>query len=150
MKRIFLYFSIFVIVVLLDQFTKRFMLESVGLNNSKPFIPNVMQFLVVQNSGGAFSIFNQYPVYFKIIGVINVFIFSYLTFCSVVKLSNFMKIGCSLVLGGTVGNLIDRFLLNGVIDFLDLQFINFAVFNLADVFIDLGVILILIEWIRKR
>ena len=149
-KALTIYFLLFVFIVFLDQLTKRIILIDVGLNNSKSFIPGLIQFSVVQNTGGAFSIFKQYPVYFKIIGIINMFVFSYLAFCPTVTFNNLIKIGCVCILGGTVGNLIDRFAGGAVIDFLDLQVFHFAVFNLADVFIDIGVGLILIGWLQKK
>ena len=146
-KKLLISFVVFILIVLLDQLTKRFMINDIGLNNSKPFIPGIMEFMVVQNTGGAFSIFKEYPIYFQIIGLVNVLIFSYLAFCPTKAFNTITKLGCVCILGGTVGNLIDRFLLSGVIDFLDLQLFNFAVFNLADVFIDIGVVLIIIGWI---
>ena len=142
-------FIILILIVILDQVSKYGLLTIIGLNNIKEFIPGIIQFTVVKNTGGAFSILSQYPIYFKIIGLVNVFIFSYLGLCPTVKFNKFIKTGCVFVLGGTIGNLIDRFIKGGVVDFLDFQFINFAVFNLADVFIDIGVILILIGWITK-
>lgn len=145
-KQLTIYFLIVCAIVLLDQFTKTFLLSHVGLNNKINFIPGILQFTVVKNTGGAFSIFKQYPEFFKIVGLVNTLIFLYLTFCPTVQVNNIIRLGFACVLGGTVGNLIDRFLKAGVIDFLDLQFINFAVFNMADVFIDLGVVLILIGW----
>lgn len=137
---------IFLLIIFLDQLSKKFMLSAIGIGNSKPFIPGIMQFTVVQNTGGAFSIFKEHPIYFKIIGLINVLIFSYLAFCPTVSFNMLTKLGCSCILGGTLGNLIDRFVSGAVTDFLNLQLFNFAVFNLADVFIDIGVGLILIDW----
>ena len=149
-KKLVLNFLIFFSIFIFDQLTKRILLFDIGLNNSKPFIPGLVQFTVVQNTGGAFSILRQYPIFFQLLGVINVLIFSYLAFCPVVALSDLIKTGCACVLGGTVGNLIDRFVHNGVIDFFDLQIFNFAVFNLADVFIDIGVVLIIIGWLFRK
>ena len=145
-KNLLVSFVSFLLIVFFDQLTKRFMLDEIGLNNSKPFIAGIIQFTVVQNTGGAFSIFKQYPIYFQIIGVINALIFSYLAFCPTRVFNYLIKLGCTCILAGTVGNLIDRFLVGGVIDFLDLQIFKFAVFNLADVFIDIGVVLILVGW----
>ena len=139
-------FFLFIIIVLLDQIIKRVLLSDIGLNNSKQFIPGIIQFTVVKNTGGAFSIFKQYPICFQIIGIINVLVFSYLAFCPTVSLNFLTKIGCTCVLGGTVGNLIDRCLKGAVIDFLDLQLFNFAIFNVADIFINIGVGLILLGW----
>ena len=149
-KSALLSFFILFLIVIFDQLTKRILLFDIGLNNSKPFIPGIVQFTVVQNTGGAFSILKQYPAFFQLLGLINVAIFSYLVFCPTVSLSNIIKIGCACILGGTVGNLIDRFVHNGVIDFFDLQIFNFAVFNLADIFIDIGVVLIIIGWFLAR
>lgn len=126
------------------------MLLDIGLNNTSSLIAGFVQFTVVRNTGGAFSIFAQYPCLFKIIGIVNVVIFSYLTFCPSVTFNNIIKIGCTLVLGGTGGNLIDRFLQGGVIDFIDLQIFNFAIFNLADVFINAGIVLVLVGWYLSK
>ena len=149
-KKLLLNFFIFFSIIIFDQLTKKMLLFDIGLNNSKPFIPGFMQFTVVQNTGGAFSILKQYPILFQLLGIINVLIFSYLAFCPLMALSDIVKTGCACILGGTAGNLIDRIIHNGVIDFFDLQLFNFAVFNLADVFIDIGVVLILIDWITSR
>ena len=149
-KKLLINFFIFFSIVIFDQLTKKMLLFDIGLNNSKPFIPGLVQFTVVQNTGGAFSILKQYPIFFQILGAINVLIFSYLAFCPVVMLDNRIKTGCACILGGTTGNLIDRFVHNGVIDFFDLQIFNFAVFNLADVFIDIGVVLIIIGWFLTK
>ena len=145
-KQLTIYFLIVCVIVLLDQITKIMLLSNVGLNNKINFIPGFLQFSVVKNTGGAFSILKQYPAFFKLVGVVNILIFLYLTFCPTIKVNNIIRSGFACVLGGTIGNLIDRFFKAGVIDFLDLQFINFAVFNIADAFIDIGVVLILIGW----
>lgn len=137
-------------VVALDQITKYFVLKEIGLGNAKPFIPGLFYFTVVKNTGGAFSILNEYPICFKIIGLINMFIFSYLAFCPTVSFGNLIRLGSACILGGTLGNLIDRFLRDGVVDFLDLELFKFAIFNLADVFIDIGVILILFGWYLSK
>ncbi len=149
-KKALLNFFIFFSIVILDQLTKKYLLFDIGLNNSKPFIPGLIQFTVVQNTGGAFSILKQYPFIFQLLGILNVFIFSYLVFCPVVFLNDVVRMGCVLVLGGTAGNLIDRLVHEGVVDFLDFQIINFAVFNFADVFIDIGVALIVIGWVLSN
>ena len=145
-KQLHIYFSVFISVVLFDQIPKRTLIHEIGVKNTKEFVPGIINFSSVKNTGGAFSIFKEYPVCFMIIGIINVFIFLYLTFCPTVPFNTITKAGCACILGGTLGNLIDRLLAGGVIDFLDLQLFNFAVFNLADVFIDIGVALILIGW----
>ncbi len=113
-------FFIFFLIIIFDQLTKKMLLFDIGLNNSKPFIPGIVKFTMVQNTGGAFSILKQYPLFFQLLGVVNILIFSYLAFCPKVTLNNLIKVGCACILGGTAGNLIDRFVHNGVIDFFDL------------------------------
>ena len=126
------------------------MVTKVGINNSISFIPGIINLTVVQNTGGAFSILKEYPVLFKVISVINFLVFLYLLFCPTVNFNTITKIGCACILGSTLGNLIDRFSTNGVIDFIDIQLFHFAIFNLADVFINIGVGLILIGWLRTE
>ena len=141
---------IIILVILLDQCTKLFVLNHVGLGNSAPLFPEIAKLTVVQNTGGAFSILKNYPIFFKLIGLINLLVFSYIVFCPTVKVNDLIKTGGALIFGGTVGNLADRFLRGGVIDFIDLQLFQFAVFNLADVCVDIGVALILIGVFSKR
>jgi signal peptidase II len=59
------------------------------------------------------------------------------------------QLGYGLILGGASGNGIDRFVLGYVVDFLDFRLINFAVFNLADAFINIGIFCLLIATIHK-
>ncbi|RMF28038.1 MAG: signal peptidase II, partial [Cyanobacteria bacterium J083] len=53
------------------------------------------------------------------------------------------QIGCGFILAGALGNGVDRFLFGYVVDFLDFRLINFAIFNLADVFINIGILCLL-------
>ncbi len=145
-KQVVFYLSLIALIVFMDQYTKNLLLSEIGLNNSKEFISDIMKFTVVKNTGGAFSIFKQYPDFFKIIGILNTIIFSYLTFSMKIKFNKLIKSGFACIVGGTIGNLIDRFIKGGVVDFFDLEVINFAIFNLADVFIDIGVGLVIIGW----
>ena len=71
-------------------------------------------------------------------------------FCRKVK-ENINKIALSLVIGGSIGNLIDRIVRGAVVDFLDFKIFgyNYPIFNLADTFIVLGVFLLLISMFRK-
>ncbi|MGL5196867.1 MAG: signal peptidase II, partial [Chroococcales cyanobacterium] len=64
------------------------------------------------------------------------------------RMNRWEEVGFGLILGGAVGNGIDRFLLGEVIDFLDFRLINFPVFNIADVSINIGIICLLIVMLR--
>ena len=137
------------LIVFLDQLTKMSLLSKIGLGNTESFLPGIVQFTLVQNTGGAFSVLTEYPIVFKVIGVINIFVFSFFTFYPAKFLNNAIRFGSVFVLGGTIGNLIDRFLHNGVIDFIDLQLFDFAIFNVADIAINIGVAFVLYGFFCK-
>ena len=65
------------------------------------------------------------------------------------ELNHWDQLGYGLILGGAMGNGIDRFVLGYVVDFLDFRLINFAVFNLADSFISIGIVCLLIASFQK-
>jgi signal peptidase II len=65
------------------------------------------------------------------------------------SLSIWEQLGYGLILGGAIGNGIDRFILGYVVDFLDLRLFNFPVFNLADSFISIGIVCLLIGSPKK-
>ena len=149
-KNGFLQGVLLLVLVLIDQISKYYVLTKIGLGNNLVICKDFLRIYVVQNTGGAFSLFDQFPVFFKVFGIFNVLIFLYLVFNQSLKLNNFVRVGCTFILSGTFGNLIDRFYRNGVVDFIDLMFVNFAVFNIADIFIDMGVVLIIIGWFVQR
>lgn len=100
----------------------------------------------VQNTGVAFGLFNGFNWVFILIDLVFIFILVYLLFFK----NGFFefRIGLGLILAGAIGNLIDRVVYGFVIDFIDLKY--WYVFNLADVFIVIGVCLILIKMLRKK
>lgn len=131
------------IVVVIDQITKKLAIAKIGFGNEAEFIPGFMRFFLVQNTGGAFSLLRDYPDIFLFIGIINIAVFIHLLFGSEEIFLVQSKIGCSFILGGTLGNFTDRITFGAVTDFLDFQFMDFAVFNVADVCIDIGVVFLI-------
>lgn len=117
-----------------------------SLNQSIPLWDGVLHLTYVTNAGAAFSLFQDTPIGLKWIsllvslGLIAMGIWAK-------NLHRLEKLGFGLILAGALGNGIDRFLYGYVIDFLELRFIRFPVFNLADVAINLGLIcLFLFLW----
>ena len=91
------------------------------------------------NTGAAFGIFGDNTVMLCIFTVLFLLIFSFIDFYY--KSSNGWYVaGFSLILGGALGNFYDRIFLGGVRDFIELKFIDFPIFNFADVFLTVGVI----------
>ena len=110
---------------------------------------NLLSLTYVHNTGAAFSMLEGARWLFIILGIIAlnvIFIF----FIKDKKLNNFEIITYSLLLSGILGNLIDRFLYGYVIDFIDVNILNFAIFNFADSFMVIGVILLMIGMIKCK
>jgi signal peptidase II len=131
--------SIIVFIILtLDQLTKFLASKNLELNNPLPVIKGVFNLTLVHNRGAAFGIFkNQF--YFFILSSIAAVILIY-SVLKKNKRNNLYTFSLSLILGGALGNLIDRIFLGYVVDFLDFRI--WPVFNLADSAITLGALLL--------
>ena len=104
-------------------------------------IPGFFNFVSVDNTGGAWGILNQHT--WILIVLTFLFLGAYFTFNYFFKQRTlFYTIGFSLVASGTIGNLFDRLFLGHVRDFISLDFIKFPVFNLADMFLCVGMIML--------
>lgn len=140
-------FIISVLIIILDQFTKhRAMLH---LMNKRPYvvIKDFVQFHYVENRGAAFGILQDKKVFFVIITVVALIIASYYLIANYHELNKLTRIGVALLIAGAVGNLIDRIRLGYVIDFISVRLINaydFPVFNIADISIVIGTVIIMI------
>ena len=136
MKKHHLFSLITLTVILIDQITKHFLNKL----NIHTFLINV-----THNTGAAFSLFqNQRTFLILISAIVIAYIIGYYK-----EIPKKLKIPAALILGGTIGNLIDRVLLGYVIDFIDLRI--WPIFNLADSAIVIGAILVVIHlWKEKK
>jgi signal peptidase II len=134
-------------VVLLDRLTKNFFSGFLGLNESIAVIPNIMHFSLVHNTGIAFGFFKDCGAVFIIIPVIltGLLIYNVYYYRHTPHLSRIYIVAFSLILGGAIGNLIDRIFLGYVIDFIDFRV--WPVFNVADSAITIGAAIILLRCI---
>lgn len=135
--------SIFWIVALisfaLDQVTKYWVVQNFSLGETQPLIPGVFHLTYVTNTGAAFSILSGRADILRWLSLfVSLCLMAYALFGN--KLKKLEQIGYGLLLGGALGNGIDRFLAGSVVDFLDFRLIRFPVFNFADVFINIGII----------
>ena len=137
-KIYFLSLSIF--IVLIDQFTKYLMLYNTKILLNKDFYLFRLDF--VKNYGAAFNIFSGSRIFLSLISIIFSILLIYLIFRKN-TLNPFDLYSYSFILGGTIGNGIDRIYKGFVIDFINLNIINFPVFNIADISINIGFILLL-------
>ena len=143
-----LYFvSLSIFIVLIDQFTKYLMFYNKKLFINKDFILFKLDF--VKNYGAAFNIFSGSRVFLSFISII----FSILLIHLILRkntLNFFDLCSYSLILGGTIGNGIDRIFKGFVVDFINLNFINFPVFNIADISINIGFIFLLYSIFKNK
>ena len=137
-KLYFLSLSIF--VVLIDQFTKYLMFYNYKRFINKDLLLFRLDF--VKNYGAAFNLFSGSRLFLSFISII----FSILLIYLILIKNNLKSIDLysySFILGGTIGNGIDRILKGFVIDFINLNIINFPVFNIADISINIGFIFLI-------
>ena len=144
-KLYFLTLSIF--IILIDQFSKYF----IFYNYKKVININFLLFRLdfVKNYGAAFNIFSGNRIFLSCISIIFTILLTYL----IVRKNNlnlFDLLSYSFLLGGTVGNGIDRILKGFVIDFINLNFINFPVFNIADISINIGFIFLFYSILKNK
>ena len=137
-KIYFLSLSIF--IVLIDQFTKYLMLYNKKLFINKDFLLFKLDF--VKNYGAAFNIFSGSRIFLSLISILFSILLIYLIFRKN-TLNSFDLFAYSFILGGTIGNGIDRIYKGFVVDFINLNIINFPVFNIADISINIGFIFLL-------
>lgn len=134
----FLLIGSLVFVLFLDQFTKWLAVVHLKPLGSIPVIPQIFHLTYVENSGIAFGFFRNHPELLTIVITVSLFILLIYTqfFTGANRLR---KIAYGFILGGAFGNLVDRYRIQHVIDFLDFRV--WPVFNVADSFITIGVIL---------
>ena len=143
-----LYFlSLSAFIILLDQFTKFLIFYNYKIFINKDFLLFRLDF--VKNYGAAFSILSGSRIFLSFISIIFSILFIYLIFRKN-TLNSSDLFSYSFILGGTVGNGIDRILKGYVVDFINLNFINFPVFNIADISINIGFILLLYNIFKNK
>ena len=134
------FFSLSIFIVLIDQFTKYLIFYNPKKFINKDFIFFRLDF--VKNYGAAFNIFSGSRIFLSLISIIFSLLLIYLIFRKNTNKS-FDLYSYSFILGGTIGNGIDRIYRGFVVDFINLNIINFPVFNIADISINIGFIILL-------
>ena len=133
------------LVVLLDQFIKHWVLIALPLYEKTALLPGVVGLTHVRNTGAAFSILANQRWLLIVIACL-----ATLLLIAILLRYNegfWGTLGLAAVLGGTIGNLIDRISYGYVVDIFEFQFVDFAIFNIADIFITLGGVTFLLYFI---
>ena len=142
----YLFMSLFAAaIVALDQFTKFLVLQNIPLHGHVDFIPGLLSFTYVRNTGAAFSSFEGAQWLFIVV-------FALFTAAIVWEFSGkrwpfttFERWLIVAIYGGGIGNMIARFRFGYVVDMIQTEFIDFPVFNVADSFITCSCILLLVR-----
>ena len=121
----------------IDQLVKYWIRSTLAVGESRAFIPYICQLTHVQNTGAAFSSMQGMRWFFVVVTVI-VVLLGFLALAKGKISGAFGRWSLVVVLGGAIGNLIDRALFGSVTDMFDVLFMNFAVFNVADIFVVCG------------
>ena len=142
----FLFYCLFVIgIVAVDQVTKVLVVQQIPLFGEVGAIDGLFHLTYVQNTGAAFSSFQGMRWLFVGIFVLLTVAVLFEYFKKPMPFATFERWCIASIYGGALGNIIDRVRLGYVVDMIDVDFINFPVFNVADCFITCGCILLVIH-----
>ena len=142
-KKTFIYFAIILFIFLLDRISKLYILsilEDSGLVDIN--INQFINFILVWNSGVGFGLFSfEQSTIYNLITLIIILI-NLIIIYLIIKTKDFSKYFYLIILGGSLGNLFDRIYYSSVPDFIDISYkgYHWFVFNIADIFISLGII----------
>ena len=137
------------LMVILDQLSKHWIRSLLAPGETAPFIPGLLQLHLVHNTGAAFSLFTGATPILGILSLV-VAVGVAIWIWREPRHDLWMGLALGFLLGGTIGNGIDRLRLGHVTDFLELMPIQFAIFNWADVAINLAVLCFVIDALTQR
>jgi|GEM_PF-112296 len=138
-----MFFAIIVIIIAADQFTKYLISSSYAVGQSVPIYKDLIYFTSVRNTGAAYNILQDHTriLTYIVAGILAVILLYVLI--SWKGLSKTTRCAFAMILGGGLGNLIDRYFLGYVVDFIDIKII--PVFNVADIMICIGCGLLILD-----
>lgn len=136
-----LFFIGIILLVLIDQLTKLLVINTIKGVETLPLIQDVFHLTYWENRGAAFGILQNQRVFFVVLTIL--IVLAVVVFMIVKKPKSLMLCtSLTLLMGGAIGNFIDRALKGYVVDFLDFRLINFPIFNAADCFVVVGAVLL--------
>jgi len=141
-----------VALIVLDQLTKAYFVKTIPDKGDIDVIKNFFYFTYTVNTGAAWSFLagvSWAQTFFKVLTAVALVFFILFYLYSIKKGYRWLRFSLILVIGGTIGNFIDRIINNGVIDFIGFKFGSyyFPIFNLADSFLCVGVIMLVIHFL---
>jgi len=141
-----LYLLLAAIIVAADQAVKSWAVANLQGRGAVDFIPGLINFYYAENTGAAFSMLRNMRWLFIGVSIIASIAIMYVILARKVK-SPWGLIPLSMVLGGAVGNLIDRIFAGYVVDMFEFSFVRFAIFNVADMFVTVGGVIFCVYYV---
>ena len=138
-----------VALIVLDQLVKAYVVQNIALGEVKTWIPNLVSLTYLQNRGAAFSMLQDQQWFFTVITLV-VMAGAIWYLHKHLDDSLWTVLGLMLIISGGLGNFIDRVSQGFVVDMFHLDFVNFAIFNVADSYLTVGVIVLMIAMLKEE
>ena len=136
-------------LIVLDQLVKSYVVQNIALGEIKSWIPNLVSLTYLQNRGAAFSMLQDQQWFFAVITLV-VMVGAIWYLHKHLDDSLWTVLGLMLIISGGLGNFIDRISQGFVVDMFHLDFVNFAIFNVADSYLTVGVVVLLIAMLKEE
>lgn len=143
-----LYIPIIIILIIADQGLKFWISVNIKLGTSQVILSNILALTNVRNDGAAWSVLSGQQWFFTVITIVALGLMRY--FFWKLRNDNLYMLAISLLIAGTLGNFIDRIRLGYVVDMFETLFMNFPIFNVADMCLTFGVIIVIIALIKDE
>ena len=136
-------------LIVLDQLVKSYVVQNIALGEIKSWIPNLVSLTYLQNRGAAFSMLQDQQWFFAVITLV-VMAGAIWYLHKHIEDSLWIVFGLVLIIAGGLGNFIDRIGQGFVVDMFHLDFVNFAIFNVADSYLTVGVVVLLLAMLKEE
>ena len=133
------YIALFLVFLAADQAVKLWVVQHLALYESAPLLPGFLELRYIRNTGGGWSVLSDYTWLLSILTALIMLVLLYLLLRRIVR-HPLGRTACVLLLAGGCGNLIDRLRLGYVVDMFNFQFMDYPVFNVADILVVCGTI----------
>ncbi len=146
-----LYILVIITLIVIDQVFKYYVVKNYSFKKSVCLVKEKIYIKVIKNTGAAFSLLaGRQTLLIVITTPLVIFLFIYLIFLNRYEDYVLFKLALSILLGGAIGNLIDRVRLKYVVDFIYIRIKRFPIFNFADLFILIGILILIFLIISNR